>query len=273
MDRIERIRSLFDINKFGLEIGPSFNPVLPKNEGHNVEILDHLNKEQLILKYKDSGVDTSKIEDVDYISTGGSIFEAINIEARYDFIIASHVIEHTVDFIEFISDSSKLLREDGKLVLAVPDKRFAFDSLRPFTTTGQLIQAHIEKRSIHNVGQVFDEYAYNIVRGGNIAWPQGAREPLTFFKSIQDTKEEYIKFLKNPKFIDLHSWQFTPSSFRLNILDLNTIGLIEMKEINFIDSIGHEFYIALSKKSDNQPLKREKLAENILNENNIFKSS
>jgi hypothetical protein len=48
MNRIDRIKSLFDVNKFGLEIGPSFNPIVPKSEGYNVEILDHLNRDQLI---------------------------------------------------------------------------------------------------------------------------------------------------------------------------------------------------------------------------------
>jgi len=41
MDRNDRIKSMFDTYGFGLEIGPSYNPLLPKAEGYNVEILDY----------------------------------------------------------------------------------------------------------------------------------------------------------------------------------------------------------------------------------------
>ena len=50
MNRNEKI--LAHINKagFGLEIGPSHNPVAPKKEGYNVSIIDHMTKQELLVK-------------------------------------------------------------------------------------------------------------------------------------------------------------------------------------------------------------------------------
>jgi hypothetical protein len=42
MNRMEILRSFFKVSDFGLEIGPSYNPVAPKSQGYNVETLDYL---------------------------------------------------------------------------------------------------------------------------------------------------------------------------------------------------------------------------------------
>ena len=39
--RDEAIRALFDTSGRGLEIGPSYNPIMPKHRGFKVEIVDH----------------------------------------------------------------------------------------------------------------------------------------------------------------------------------------------------------------------------------------
>jgi len=168
MDRKERLLSLFDATGVGLEIGPSFNPLLPKRDGYDVETLDHLSAADLREKYKNASVDLSAIEEVDYLSDGGSIRELIGKPEHYDYIVASHVIEHTTDLLGFVSDCEQLLKRTGLLVLAVPDKRFCFDCLRPCSTSGQILQAHLEQRKRHTPGQVFDEIAYNCLGPGQV---------------------------------------------------------------------------------------------------------
>jgi hypothetical protein len=51
MSRENRILESIDKNGLGLEIGPSHNPVAPKRSGYNVEIIDHLCKDDLVKKY------------------------------------------------------------------------------------------------------------------------------------------------------------------------------------------------------------------------------
>ena len=124
MTREEKLLQFVDRNAVGLEIGPSYNPVTPKLAGWNVEILDHLNAADLRKKYAAWGVDGSKIEDVDYVISDNSIFGAINKASHFDFIIASHVIEHMTDMLRFLTDCQRLLKPDG--VLSSGGSRQAF---------------------------------------------------------------------------------------------------------------------------------------------------
>ena len=124
MTRTELILSMIDLSGIGLEIGPGYNPLLPKSFGHRVETLDHATAEQIREKYRnDPSVDISRIEEVDFVSDGRSIAEVVSKSGHYDYIVASHVIEHTTDMLGFLKDCQTLLKKTGNLVLAVPDKR------------------------------------------------------------------------------------------------------------------------------------------------------
>ena len=268
LNRKSLLFSLFDATGLGLEIGPSFNPLVPKSDGYNVEILDHLPAADLRKKYAGADVDLSKIEEVDYVSNGGSILGLIRKPKHYDYIVASHVIEHTTDFLGFVSDCEQLLNDRGVLVLAVPDKRFAFDCLRPYSTTGQILQAHMDKRQRHPPGKVFDEVAYNCMRDGAIAWGAKDSGSLSFFRPLQDAKAIFEALEKHDTFHDIHAWQFTPSSFRLIMSDLAEINVIGLREKSFQDTVGHEFFITLSKTSMGCPVDRLLLAERMVSEQN-----
>ena len=266
----EKLRSLINSSEsggdlVGLEIGPSFDPVVAKRDGHNVEILDHMSAADLRLKYENAPhVDLSAIEEVDYISDGGSIFELVGKPAHYDYIVASHVIEHTVDLLRFLEDCQGLLKPNGRLILAVPDMRFSFDCLRPVSTTGQVVEAFFDKAKRHSLAKLFDEMAYNCRRDGEIGWPRGTIGKLAFFRPVADAKWILKEYRKDESFVDIHAWQFCPSSFRLIIRDLNELGLIELREQSFDATQDNEFFVVLSTNASGCPLTRMALAENIL---------
>lgn len=245
--RSEILRSMFDFSGRGLEIGPSFNPLLRKSDGYNVQIVDHLSAEGLREKYKNANVDLGRIEEVDYVSDGGPISELVGEPHAFDFCIALHVIEHTVDLIGFLLDCEALLNEDGVLVLAVPDKRFSFDVLRPVCTTGDVVQAHFDGRKRHSLGKMLDEFTYNCLRSGLPAWERANSGELEFFRSIEGARAMFAHVQRNPDFVDIHAWQFTPSSFRLIMHDLGRFGFIQLKEQTFLEGEG-EFYLTLSKR-------------------------
>jgi hypothetical protein len=48
LKRDAKILKLINKAGYGIEIGPSYGPVAPKKSGYKVEIIDHLNREQLI---------------------------------------------------------------------------------------------------------------------------------------------------------------------------------------------------------------------------------
>ena len=78
------------------------------------------------------------------------------MHGTFDAFVASHVIEHTPDLIAFLDSAAALLKPEGVVVLAVPDKRYCFDYFQPLTTTGQIIESHSELRSRHNRRLAFD---------------------------------------------------------------------------------------------------------------------
>jgi len=83
--------------------------------------------DELRAKYTNHGVDLAKIEEVDYVWQGFSQFIGAT---KFDWIIASHVIEHVPCVISFLRDCESVLKPDGVLSLAIPDKRRCFDKLR-----------------------------------------------------------------------------------------------------------------------------------------------
>jgi SAM-dependent methyltransferase len=60
-----------------------------------------------------------------------------------DFIIGSHVIEHTPDPIGVLITAYCKLRFDGVLLLVVPDKEVTFDRLRSLTTLDHLLSDYL----------------------------------------------------------------------------------------------------------------------------------
>src|SRR5690606_33473322 len=126
-DRRAILLSMLDRDGRGLEIGPSHNPVAPKREGFRVEVVDHADRATLVGKYRGHGVDVDLIEDVDFVWSGESYAELTGKSSHYDWIIASHVIEHVPDLVGFVKACAEVLHDGGVLALAVPDKRFCFD--------------------------------------------------------------------------------------------------------------------------------------------------
>ncbi len=58
----------------------------------------------------------------------------------YDFVLSCHSLEHVANPVKALHEWSRVLKEDGLLVLVLPDKRFMFDRDRPYTTFSHLIQ-------------------------------------------------------------------------------------------------------------------------------------
>jgi len=144
MDRRETVLSSIDRDGIGLEIGPSHAPIAAKKDGFNVEVIDHANAEDLIEKYAGDRVDVNSIEEVDYIWHGESYAELTGKKSHYDWVIASHVIEHTPDIVSFLLNCNEVLKDDGMLSLAIPDYRYIFDQYRAPTGLAKVLEAFHE---------------------------------------------------------------------------------------------------------------------------------
>lgn len=259
--RLKKLRYYIDINQRGLEIGPSLRPVVPKREGYKVEIIDHLSQEELIKKYAAMGLDTGKIEEVDYIWNGSSYCDLTGKTDYYDYIIASHVIEHTADFVGFLQDCSKMLKENGVLSLAVPDKRYTLDHFRTTTTTGKMIDDYLTVEKNGSIGTLMDFCLHAVSRNNKTAWSRYMDSFMSkhyyFIHDHAQTEGIFEGAVKNPGFHDIHQYVFTPSSFVLVIAELGEYGLIDLAVDKMYHTITDEFIVLLRKKKEMTVLSNE----------------
>ena len=260
MTRIDKALYALDKKGAGLEVGPSHNPIAPKRKGFNVHILDHVGTEELRAKYQGHGVNLDNIEDVDFVWSGQPLPELIGQMGCYDWIVASHVIEHMPDLISFLQQCEALLKTDGILSLVIPDKRYCFDYFSPFSTTGNVLDAWAEKRVRPSAGQVYDHIANAAKRLGNIAWgpdDNGGADALVH--TLDEAKAHWMRASSTSDYIDVHCWRFTPTSFRLILSDLQSLNLINLHIKTEFDTSGCEFFVSLGRKAEND-LQQDRLS-------------
>lgn len=259
-DRMQILRSWLDRDGLGLEIGPLHAPVAPKREGWRVETLDHADTETLRARYRGNpDVDAAAIQEVDHVSDGRPLTEVIGSRARYDWILASHVAEHVPDLLGFLLDCEALLKPAGRLVVALPDKRRCFDALRPLSTTGDVLQAHVERRTRHTPRAAFDFIARAVDFGGDYAWAEGQTGAVRLQHPLTSAFALFNALANTEQYHDIHGWVFVPSSFRLIVEELHSLAMCELQEVAFQTTIGIEFFAVLSKDGLGSGVTRQEL--------------
>jgi SAM-dependent methyltransferase len=72
-----------------------------------------------------------------YLAEGVDLLEIA--DSSYDFILSSHMLEHTANPLRALRAWSRVLKRNGALILLVPDKQWTFDHKRPVTTMAHLL--------------------------------------------------------------------------------------------------------------------------------------
>jgi predicted SAM-dependent methyltransferase len=267
MTRKQKILRNINPIGMGIEIGPSYNPIAAKKDGYRVHIIDHMSKENLIKKYENFDVDVSNIEEVDFIWNGQKYSELTEKVKFYDWIIASHVIEHTPDLITFLNDCDEILKDDGVLSLAIPDRRYCFDHYRPPTGISQIIDGYCQQNKLHTPGTIAEYYLNIVSRNGAIAWDRNRQGSDKFLHSLDDVREKINSAVHRSEYTDAHAWCFTPNSFRLIINDLFILGYIQFREVYFFETEGCEFFITLGRQGNGLTFNRMSLLKFVEAEN------
>ena len=261
--RKARVLATIDRNGLGVEIGPSHDPIAPKREGFRVHVIDHAPREELVAKYATHGISLDRIEDVDFIWKGESYLELTGKPKHYDWIIASHLIEHTPDLIAFLDDCDSILKDDGVLSLVIPDKRYCFDRFRPITGLARVVDSHAAGRKVHTEGTIA-EYFMNVAAKGNVlTWDERSKGDYRFLHSLRETHDAMREAREGETYLDVHNWCFVPHSFRLLLADLHTLGYTKLREVHFEAPGGYEFYVALGRHGTGPNLGRLDLARKI----------
>lgn len=201
----------------------------------------------------DPHVDVKRIPHVDFPlqTANGSIqtlAEAADPAAPYRWVLASHVIEHVPDLIGWLADIAQVLEDGGRLILAIPDHRFTFDSLRPPTTVRQMIQAHLAGDRTPALRAVFDHFRSAVHLSSPERW---AGRPVGDADVIHGLAEALAKteIARTGEYVDCHVWLFTPGEFVAQMNDLGELGLTDLYVSAVVPTASDEivYYAALSR--------------------------
>jgi SAM-dependent methyltransferase len=136
-------------NSKGLEIGGPSTVFSPKGfiPVYNIaKQIDNLN-------FSSKTIWEGKIERDRFVINGKEIGiqlirEATDLigmsDCTYDFVLSSEMVQHIANPIKALNEWKRVLRNDGLLVLIVPDKRKTFDHRRPVTQLSHLIEDNIK---------------------------------------------------------------------------------------------------------------------------------
>lgn len=241
-----------------LEIGAAHNGILPKREGFNTKIVDYLDRDGLVHKYSTfEQYSADDIEEVDFVLSSGAALTDV-IHEQFDLVLASHVLEHTTCLITFLNDATRLLADGGVLALVVPDHRYCFDRFRERSALGRVIDTQQNPPKVHTVGTL-TEFSLNAVRHrGTTSWVDGHAGRYSLVHTLGEVRRNAEKATSG-EYVDVHNWIFSPHHLRLLLDDLHTLGLIQLREAHFRETVGHEFFLNLTVDGPGTGLSREQL--------------
>lgn len=237
----------------GLEIGPLDRPIgnVETDDVAFVELYDHPG---MLAAYEaDPAVWTPGIPPIDFWLVHDdrvlTVQEAAAPGAPFDWVFASHVIEHVPDLIGWLGQISALTAPAARLILAVPDRRYCFDRHRPPTTVGQMVAAH-EAGLTAPDARAFYDYVSSMVTVDTAGLWRGerpaGREHRTFGpRAAWDRMPEW----RTGAYIDSHVWTFTPTGLVQQIAELREIGIIDwyVEQLEPTQENRLEFYAVLQR--------------------------
>ena len=144
--RRDRLLTKLDLrNMSGLEIGALASPLVKPSEG-SIFFVDHADTQEIRSKYaKDKSVNPESIVAVDAIWGEKTLQQCIGHDKRVDYVLASHVVEYVPDLVTWLAEIHEVLKNDGSLRLAVPDRRYTFDYLRNESRLSDVLEAYLLK--------------------------------------------------------------------------------------------------------------------------------
>lgn len=145
----------------GIEIGALHNP-LKVSEKARVRYLDRMTVADLRRQYPELAKEN--LVEVDIVDDGEHLVTVA--DESQDFVIANHFIEHSQNPLLAIANMFRVLKVDGVLYIALPDKRYSFDAERPVTSLDHLLRDFREGPDWSRKGH-FEEWAWLVSKVEN----------------------------------------------------------------------------------------------------------
>lgn len=206
----------------GLEIGAFDLPLVEPDEG-SCEFADFRSVDQLkLITERLSGHSTDFTVPIKYDLRNGYD----QIQCRYDWIAAAHVIEHIPNLISWLNILTSKLKDNGIIFFVIPDKRYTYDYHRRTTVMSDVVEWHRQDLKTPSYQQVFDHHFFSTQQlDPGLVWG-GAQIPAPL-KNYVGAHAAAQRALTG--FEDAHCSVFTPESFVELINDLSNASLIHLK--------------------------------------------
>ena len=262
MDRLEILRGSIDVaSGQGLEIGPLTSPIVPRELG-SVCYVDHATTEELREKYRaDPAVNENNIVDVDFVWGSQALAEAVGDKAPFDYVVASHVLEHVPDLIGWLAEIRSILRPGGRVSLCMPDRRYSFDVRRRNTDISEVVEAYLLRLRRPAPRATFDHFYRHVDVDTGALWRGEAghdNPPPKFDDAMSLTRLS----VEDEKYVDTHCWVFSDQVFVDLMGELMRLGFIDLRFVSFTPTrVGEfEFFATLERpaegESDDERLRR-----------------
>jgi len=267
MDRKERILKFANKEMLGIEIAPYFTPIAPKKDGWNCLSVDIFDTDSLIaLAAKDPdpfvNEKVKNIENVDIVTSATELLDAIkaiNKLGQFDYICSSHNFEHLPNPVKFLKACGEVLKTNGYLSMAIPNKRHTFDYAKPLTGTKDILRLYLNDYSKPDRFNLFESVSSHV---------EISQTNKKYVNTIEDAYEQLLKYSDDSEYIDAHVTIFTPESFLNIINDLIILELIPLvivdihvEGIEFIVHFSNIGYENLKKNKDSFIKNRNELLE------------
>lgn len=240
----------------GLEIGPLCWPIVTKAESDNhIYYVDFSTAEKSREKYRnDPNVDITAIVETDYLWGKQTLPELVDGKL-FDYVIASHVIEHVPNMLGWLREIASVLKDNGILSLAIPDKRFTFDYKRDLTSLGTLVESYLLDKRRPGIRDIFDQVSLATKVDMKEAW-NGNIDPdkLQHHGTLEEAFIQAKEYLNSDEYNDVHVNIMTPLSF-IDILEkASQLNLFDFSMVDFYDTDynSHEFLVSLKRVSRNR---------------------
>ena len=207
MDRSKILELIDPPVQRGLEIGALDRPVVRKSMGE-VAYVDRASRDELLAWYADPGhaIDRDALVQVDHVWGEETLLQAVGGVRAYDYVIASHVIEHVPDVYGWLGEIAAVLRDDGLALFMIPDKRYTFDRARPATVSGEFVDAFLRGLRRPDTRQIFNHFYDPLPEDGP------PRDEARLTALAEGSLALCRRALSNHEYIDAHCWVFTPRS-------------------------------------------------------------
>lgn len=242
----------------GAEVGPLDRPLVRKNQGR-VFYVDHCDTAALKARWStDPGVDVARLH-VDAVWGTLTLRQALDSAGAYDdapgldYLVASHVIEHVPDLVTWLREVGDALAAEGRLRLAVPDKRYTFDLLRRTSALSEVLDAHVRQRRVPAGSRILDFALHMVPVDAGAVWRNEVRpDQLVHGYTPADAIALARDAEQNGTYHDVHCWVFTPASFVELMVELCRCGLLDFGCEWIVPTApgDMEFFVAMRREGD-----------------------